>query len=339
MDQMQIRQMNEMFRAKVVRILTPRRSLRLSANSRAVHHATPPLAPKCTRVFPDHVTPEAAIYEICSNGANPFEVELVFLPEYAEEIHAYLRYKEGATCPPTSYAGTAVQPELTWDMRRVLVNWLVQLHAHFNFAAETFYLAVNVMDRFLAKRTVLVHNFHLVAVCALMVAAKYEQATAPPLSTMAAVCEDQYGVGVIKTAERYLLAKLQYDLGWPGPLTFVRRINEGDGFDPRHRILAKYLLELAQLDERFVGIKPSVLAAAAYLAACKILNLAWTDKHTRLATYCPEQLLPYVSALLEGCYMFSGSAVCEKYSRDEYYNIARTLPEYLNSAGFVQRAS
>ncbi|KAI8909931.1 cyclin-like protein [Powellomyces hirtus] len=260
---------------------------------------------------------------------------MVFLPEYAEEIHAFLRYKEDSTCPTPDYAGSAIQPELTWDMRQVLVNWLVQLHAHFNLAPESFYLAINVMDRFLGKRCVLVHNFHLVAVCSLMLAAKYEQHCAPPLKDLVAVCEDQYGIGVLRTAERYLLSKLNYDLAWPSPLTFMRRINEADGFDPRHRMLAKYLLELAQLDQRFVGCKPSILAAAAYLAACQILNLPWTEKHTRLAIYCADQLIPYVSVLLECCYMYQTSAVGEKYAQDAYYNIARTLPDYLDAAGFT----
>ncbi|KAJ3004973.1 hypothetical protein HKX48_000971 [Thoreauomyces humboldtii] len=323
----------EASKVKARQIRTPRRLRSVpSAGLSLLRH--PPGAPRARKLFPEKGTSGSTIFELDNTGVTQQELELVFVPEYAEEIHAYLRFKEDSLCPNLQYAGAEIQPELNWDMRRVLVNWLVQLHTHFHLLPETFFLAINIMDRFMSARTVQLHNFHLVAVCSLMLASKYEQNYAPKLDSIIAVCENQYKEKDIRTGERYIVTFLRYELTWPSPLTFVRRLNEADAFDPRHRMLASYLLELAQLDERLVGIKPSVLASAAYLAACQILNLSWTDRHTRLATYCADQLRPHVMILLEACYAYLDSAVGEKYAQDAYFGIAKTLPAYLEGAGY-----
>ncbi|KAI8817064.1 cyclin-like protein, partial [Fimicolochytrium jonesii] len=227
------------------------------------------------------------------------------------------------------------QPTLTWSMRRVLINWLVQLHTHFNLLPETLFLTTHILDRFLSLRTVLTHNYHLVAVCALTLAAKFEQQYAPPLADLVKLAEEQYPLSLIITAERYILQKLEYDLSaFAGPVLWLRRLNGADGWDPRHRMLGKYLCELAMLEEGFVGVPASVVAAVAYAAAGWVLGTEWTETHTHLSTYTPSTLLPYVAPLLQCCFTHQDSAVGEKYAREEYFGIARTVPVYLAERGF-----
>lgn len=73
-------------------------------------------------------------------------------------------------------------------------------------------------------------------------------------------------------AEAYIFGALDYDLNWPSPLSFMRRINSADGFEISYRIMTKYLMEAALYDPRFVGAKPSLLAAAAYYLSLKVCN-------------------------------------------------------------------
>ena len=45
----------------------------------------------------------------------------------------------------------AVQLDINSDMRRILVDWLVDVHARFALKSETLHKSVFFMDRFLSK--------------------------------------------------------------------------------------------------------------------------------------------------------------------------------------------
>jgi G2/mitotic-specific cyclin 3/4 len=64
-----------------------------------------------------------------------------------------------------------------------------------------------------------------------------------------------------------MLSMLQFELGWPGPMSFLRRISKADDYDLETRTLAKYFLEITVMDERFVGCAPSFLSAGAHCLA------------------------------------------------------------------------
>jgi hypothetical protein len=81
-----------------------------------------------------------------------------------------------------------------------------------------------------------------------------------------------YTVDEILKAERFMLSMLKFELGWPGPMSFLRRISKADDYDLETRTLAKYFLEVTIMDERFVSSKPSLTAAAAHCMARLMLK-------------------------------------------------------------------
>ena len=40
------------------------------------------------------------------------------------------------------------QDELTWRMRGILIDWLVEVHIKFRLLPETIFLATHIVDRF-----------------------------------------------------------------------------------------------------------------------------------------------------------------------------------------------
>lgn len=44
-----------------------------------------------------------------------------------------------------------LQPDINFKMRRILIDWLVEIAEEFNLFTETLQLAVNYMDRFCSK--------------------------------------------------------------------------------------------------------------------------------------------------------------------------------------------
>jgi hypothetical protein len=157
-----------------------------------------------------------------------------------------------------------IQTELQWSMRSVLMDWLIQVHGRFNLLPETLFLAVNYIDRFLSHKIVSLGKLQLVGATALLVAAKYEEINCPSLQEIRYMVDGGYSNDEIMKAERFMLSMLGFELGWPGPMSFLRRVSKADDYDIETRTLAKYFLEVSIMDERFVGTPCSYIAAGAH---------------------------------------------------------------------------
>ena len=157
-------------------------------------------------------------------------------------------------------------------MRSVLMDWIVQVHFRFNLLPETLFLCVNYVDRFLSHKVVSLGKLQLVGATALLIAAKFEEVTAPSIQEMVYMVDRGYSFDEISKAERFMLTILNFELGWPGPMSFLRRISKADDYDLETRTVAKYFLELTIMDERFVSTPPSFAAAGAHCLARLMLQ-------------------------------------------------------------------
>ena len=164
------------------------------------------------------------------------------------------------------------QAEIQWSMRAVLMDWIVQVHHRFNLLPETLFLCVNYIDRFLSCKVVSLGKLQLVGATAIFIAAKYEEIECPSVQEIVYMVDGGYTIDEILKAERFMLSMLQFELGWPGPMSFLRRISKADDYDLETRTLAKYFLEITIMDERFVGSPPSFVAAGAHCLARMMLK-------------------------------------------------------------------
>lgn len=62
------------------------------------------------------------------------------------------------------------QPDVTENMRAVLIDWLVEVTEEYNMQTETLYLAVNFIDRFLSYMSVVRAKLQLVGTAAMFIA-------------------------------------------------------------------------------------------------------------------------------------------------------------------------
>jgi G2/mitotic-specific cyclin 3/4 len=190
--------------------------------------------------------------------------------EYGEEIYEYMHALEDKMRPNATYMDH--QAEIQWSMRAVLMDWLVQVHNRFTLLPETLFLAVNYVDRFLSAKVVSLGKLQLVGATALFLAAKYEEINCPSVQEIVYMVDGAYTIDEVLKAERFMLSMLQFELGWPGPMSFLRRISKADDYDLETRTLSKYFLEVTIMDERFVGCAPSFLAAGAHCLARLMLK-------------------------------------------------------------------
>ncbi|CAG7981403.1 unnamed protein product [Penicillium salamii] len=227
-------------------------------------------------------------------------LDTTMVAEYNPEIFLHLRRKEIEMLPIPDYMDN--QAEIQWSMRSVLMDWLVQVHQRFNLLPETLFLTVNYIDRFLSHKIVSLGKLQLVGATAIFIAAKFEEITAPSVQEIVYMVDGGYTVDEILKAERFMLTILDFDLGWPGPMSFLRRISKADEYDLETRTVAKYFLELAIMDERFVCTPPSFVAAGAHCLARLLLNKGnWTPAHAYYSGYLYAQLVPVLETMMDCC--------------------------------------
>ena len=217
----------------------------------------------------------AAATELVEATRSPEEVEdesydTSMVAEYGEEIFDYMKQLEVKMLPNAHYMDN--QHEIQWSMRSVLMDWLVQVHLRFNLLPETLFLTVNYIDRFLSCKVVSLGKLQLVGATAIFIAAKYEEINCPSVQEIVYMVDGGYSVDEVLKAERFMLTMLQFELGWPGPMSFLRRISKADDYDLETRTLAKYFLEVTLMDERFIGSPPSFTAAASHSLARVMLR-------------------------------------------------------------------
>ncbi|MBE3044886.1 hypothetical protein IMZ48_20465, partial [Candidatus Bathyarchaeota archaeon] len=146
----------------------------------------------------------------------------------------------------------------------------------FHLLPETLFLAGNVVDRFLSEKVVQLDRLQLVGITALFIASKYEEVLSPHVSNFRHVADDGFSDKEILAAERFILTTLNYDLSYPNPMNFLRRISKADHYDVQSRTIGKYLMEISLLDHRFMMYRPSHVAAGAmYLTRLMLDRGEW----------------------------------------------------------------
>jgi len=218
--------------------------------------------------------------------------------EYVREIFEYYQELEKATMPNPTYMDH--QDDLEWKMRGILVDWLIEVHMRFRLLPETLFLAVNIIDRFLSQKVVPLDKLQLVGITAMFIASKYEEVLSPHVGNFTHVADDGFSVEEVLAAERYTLSTLKYDLSYPNPMNFLRRISKADNYDIQTRTLGKYLMELSLVDHRFLEFRQSHIAAAAMYLARMILDRGpWDVTLTKFAGYTEEEIIPVFEIMVD----------------------------------------
>ncbi|KAK4239467.1 cyclin-like protein [Achaetomium macrosporum] len=252
----------------------------------AREEATPVEAP-----VPSELVEPAAIPEAVQALDSEDLDDPLMVAEYANDIFEYLRDLEVKSIPNPQYMSH--QDDLEWKTRGILIDWLVEVHTRFHLLPETLFLAVNIVDRFLSEKVVQLERLQLVGITAMFIASKYEEVLSPHIANFRHIADDGFTEAEILSAERFVLATLNYDLSYPNPMNFLRRISKADNYDIHSRTIGKYLMEISLLDHRLMAYRPSHVAAAAMYLARLILNRGpWDATLAHYAGYTEEEIQP-----------------------------------------------
>lgn len=181
---------------------------------------------------------------------------LVLVSEYVNDIYDYLYELEEQQPIQTDHL--ANQLEVSHKMRAVLIDWINEVHLQFHLAAETFHLAVAIIDRYLqVVKNTRRKYLQLVGVTALFIATKYEELFPPAIGDFVFITDDSYTGREIRQMELQILKAIDNNLSRPLPIHFLRRYSKAASAEDEHHAMSKYFLELAAMDYELASYKPS----------------------------------------------------------------------------------
>jgi len=161
-----------------------------------------------------------------------------------------------------------IQPDISEKMRMTLIDWLVSVHLKFECRPETLFLAVDVVDRYLAagNRT-LRSMLQLVGVTSMLLAAKYEEIWPPEVNECVSISANTYPREEILKMEREILRALGFKLTVPNVMHFLSWLLDVSEADTVSCNLAYYFAETSLLHYELLTCKPSIVAAACMVLA------------------------------------------------------------------------
>lgn len=260
------------------------------------------------------------------------EREIFFdIPEYRHDIHKYLREAELRNRPKPGYMKK--QPDITYAMRTILVDWLVEVAEEYRLQNETLYLAVSYIDRFLSYMSVVRAKLQLVGTAAMFLASKYEEIYPPDIGEFVYITDDTYNKKQVIRMEQLILKVLHFDISIPTPLTFLTTYCAWTEQTERVLYLAMYICELSMLEaDPYLQHLPSMLAASSiYLARDTLEHEPWTSEMEAKTSYTyrhMQQCIAHLKVSYANAATLQQQAITDKYKNVKYQQVSMILPRY-----------
>ncbi|CAK9825104.1 G2/mitotic-specific cyclin-A [Anthophora retusa] len=254
--------------------------------------------------------------------------------EYRADIYNYLRAAETHHRPKPGYM--VKQPDITYSMRSILVDWLVEVTEEYRLQTETLYLAVSYIDRFLSYMSVVRAKLQLVGTAAMFIAAKYEEIYPPDVGEFVYITDDTYTKKHVLRMEHLILRVLSFDLSVPTPLTFLMEYCISNNLSEKIKFLAMYLCELSMLEgDPYLQFLPSHLAASAIaFARHTLLEEIWPHELELSTGYSLKDLKKCILCLNKtfcNALNIQQQAIQEKYKSSKYGHVALLLPRRIDN--------
>lgn len=193
--------------------------------------------------------------------------------EYRAEIRRYMHDMEVATM--SNPQSMDQQPEIRWEMRPCLVDFLLESHFYFRLRPETLYLTLNIIDRYVSRRVVYTKHYQLVGCTALWIAAKFEDAKdrVPTVEQLSNLCHDAYETTAFIQMEIHVLQTIQWIVGHPTAEAWLRAVCCGSSVeDVKTQHIARFLMEISLFYREYLTYPSSAIASGALCLARHIMG-------------------------------------------------------------------
>jgi len=202
-------------------------------------------------------------------------------------------------------------PSLQPKMRAILLDWLMEVCEVYKLHRETFYLAQDYFDRFMATQTnVLKSTLQLIGISALFIAAKMEEIYPPKLHQFAYVTDGACMEEEILAMEMIIMKELNWSLSPLTPVSWLNIYMQVAYLKTEEVLIPQYpettfvqiteLLDLCTLDIKSLEFSSGLLAASSLFHFSslelveKVSGLKWRELEK-----CVKWMVPFAMSIRE----------------------------------------
>jgi len=214
--------------------------------------------------------------------------------------------------------------KVDFQMRKNVVDWLIQTHYEQKLMPETLYLCVNILDRVLSKikfEVTTMDKLKLIGLSSLLLASKYEQRSAVGVYDAEYMADYIYMPEEICQMEKLILQELGWILTVPTPYVFVVRNIRVCLLSDEDKIMENmvfFFSELSMTNHSIVcDYKPSVIAACSVYCARFVIERYpfWSNDLKMCTGYSEDKLLSCASVIMKSCSQICGDGIMEVFKK------------------------
>ena len=284
------------------------------------------------------------------------------IEEYEEEIMKNLFHEETKNRPiyslfPDLMKKNVNKFNLSYMKRFSFINLFISFQHELCLKQETFYLTLNIFDRYIQKLNsleIISDDLNKIAVACLFIASKYEEIYAPYLKEFLQLFKLKYSKREIFLAEDEILSSLNFEILNVYPITFLKKFCLYDIKDLNHKEKsdmelcfngAQFFLEICLIEPKFCELKPSLQAAISLYLARKFLlfkngnGKIWNYELIFRTNYSENNIIKYIKIAVETIKNFFGNVYTKnfmalplymKYCSVDYLRVANKLRLIIN---------
>ena len=176
----------------------------------------------------------------------------------------------------SDYCG-GFQTEIKPHMRKIVVDWMLEVCQDQQCQPQVFHLSLNYMDRFLSNKNLSKSSFQAMAAGCLLLASKFSEVRPLTTEKLSLYTDSSVSSSELKEWEIKILNVLHWELTAVTAQDFLDHFmpnlsSTKDQTAARMRCRSEALAAAAVAEYKFLLVQPSLLAAACLAAACQGLG-------------------------------------------------------------------
>lgn len=256
-------------------------------------------------------------------------VDYLYNLEYFDEIYANLLFSQNKAKLKIDDNYMNKQNSINNQMRSILVDWIIEIHFHYNFKRKTLFQTIYIIDLFLSNNIIQKQNFQLLGAACLLISCKENEVLYPSIQNFVNFSNNAYTNKELLIMEKLVLKVLNFEILYPTSEEFYNIISKTFNFNKIQHHLGEYFLDSSLIDYNILKYKASTIAiSCAYIVmkyykinGYKILytsKMIIGDESQKLIKDCSRELCFLVKNLSKSPFQ----AVKNKYSSEQLGNVA-----------------
>ena len=213
------------------------------------------------------------------------------------------------------------QNKISYQQRIDCIRFINQVNYFFSSLQETFFLSINILDRFICNYpNIEIKDLNSICCSTIFIANKFEEVYIPLLSDFIKVTNNNVKEKDVLKWEYKILSSLDFEILTVSPLFFLERTHFiSDDNNKEVFYFAQLLLEILFYDINFMKFKSSIRANSVYFISRKIIynnEDVWNNKLKYYTGYNEKDLKECIKEGMSFIKKFIKNKIVKKFKDD-----------------------